>query len=583
MIKSLEILNFKKYKKNKIEIKSGVSFITGGNNEGKSTLLHALIVWDFCKRFLIFHRNKKALCTGYKGDGVGLSLDDFTPINIPHFKYLWYNMQPSKGYNLSIKCTWNSHNEDNNFLEIGLALSNERLFIKTVDTNLNENSYIPNVTYLPSCSGILDKEKYYYASERQKLIGQGLAGSVLRNVILDMYLGLQKDKESIKGDKKRLSAKDSRYLDGNNSFCVLNQMVLKNFNCRLKPQQFDPNFNNYVSILLEKGYFDNGNFKPYKNLKDHDIMVEGNGFLQCLSVYTFALDKNTDVLLLDEPDTHLHCQLQTLLVNDLIRITQKTSKQILFATHSVDLIKSIPVKRIMEIRKNKCRYLEDFTDLEVLISGLGTEYSHKFESIQKNKRILFVENDSDATFLKIFAQTLNLKWPINITIWATATKHKERKQMAEFIKKEIPDIKIISLVDLDKGEYNSTLASLHDKDMPKDNMHSNIRYRKWRRHEIENYLLCIDVLSRVSKLSKEEVNEFFMKEHGICLPDTSNFIQSNCNSSSKVIFEIAGKDLLRKFLEKYPKNKFDIAKEFKKEEICVDIQTIIDEINSYFC
>lgn len=39
-------------------------------------------------------------------------------------------------------------------------------------------------------------------------------------------------------------------------------------------------------------------------------MVEGSGFLQWLSVYTLALNPSINVLLLDEPDAHLHTTLQ---------------------------------------------------------------------------------------------------------------------------------------------------------------------------------------------------------------------------------------------------------------------------------
>ena len=41
-----------------------------------------------------------------------------------------------------------------------------------------------------------------------------------------------------------------------------------------------------------------------------DPMVEGSGFLQWLSVYALAVNKELNVLLLDEPDAHLHPALQ---------------------------------------------------------------------------------------------------------------------------------------------------------------------------------------------------------------------------------------------------------------------------------
>lgn len=78
-------------------------------------------------------------------------------------------------------------------------------------------------------------------------------------------------------------------------------------------------------------------------------MTEGSGFLQWLSVYTYALNKDIDVLLLDEPDAHLHCSLQMLLVSKLQNFIEKNNKQILIATHSTEIIKNIPFNLIIPI------------------------------------------------------------------------------------------------------------------------------------------------------------------------------------------------------------------------------------------
>ena len=57
--------------------------------------------------------------------------------------------------------------------------------------------------------------------------------------------------------------------------------------------------------------------KRYRDFNKRDLMVEGSGFLQWLSVYVLALDPNLDVLLFDEPDAHLHCSLQDHLLENL--------------------------------------------------------------------------------------------------------------------------------------------------------------------------------------------------------------------------------------------------------------------------
>ena len=95
MIKTVCLKNFKKYSHKTIHLNDGVTLLVGGNNEGKSTLLHALAIWGFCVDYLKHTKGIGALCLGYGGTGVGMNIDDFSPINIPELKYLWTNLKPS--------------------------------------------------------------------------------------------------------------------------------------------------------------------------------------------------------------------------------------------------------------------------------------------------------------------------------------------------------------------------------------------------------------------------------------------------------------------------------------------------------
>ena len=51
-IESITLKNFKKFSSKTIKFHQGLSLLVGGNNEGKSSILHALAVWEFCKTFL---------------------------------------------------------------------------------------------------------------------------------------------------------------------------------------------------------------------------------------------------------------------------------------------------------------------------------------------------------------------------------------------------------------------------------------------------------------------------------------------------------------------------------------------------
>lgn len=587
-IKSITLENFKKFKSKTIELHQGLSLLVGGNNEGKSTLLHALAVWEFCKTFLVINKGKTALQNMEHIDGVGLNIDEFTPINIPNLKYLWRNLKPGSGYNLSIRCDWDAEDGTSKFLAISLALANDRLFVKTKDSNLNMDDKIPTIAYLPPFAGILDKEVWHYTAQRKKLIGQGLAGAVLRNTIIDMYITNQDKRKKLKGNRSKIKNSDLAELRREDPYELLNRTLRDVFNCELFPEKFNPDFHQYVYVNVRKGKKDNdGKFKLFPNYKARDIMTEGSGFLQWLSVYTYALNEDIDVLLLDEPDAHLHCSLQMLLISKLQNFTEQKKKQILIATHSTEIIKNVPFNLIIDVNNQSCKYLTTPSQIVFILAGLGSEFCPMFDSIKRTKRVLFVENESDATILKNFADTLGIEWPNNITVWSTASKHDFRNHVIAFLKVEIKDLSAISLIDRDNSEYNTIGDKLQDKSMTdkeediaggKRKIYA--RFRKWRRAEIENYLINCAVLARAAKISEEDVQDFFSRR-ALIIPDTEVMKQSDIQDRTTPFFNLSGKEYIELFCMGRNINKYDIVREFTKEEICDDIKTILLEIQDW--
>ena len=580
-INSITLKNFKKFSNKTIEFKTGLSLLVGGNNEGKSTILHALAVWEFCKTFLKINRGDIALQQREHIAGVGMSIDDFTPINIPELKYLWTNLKPSGGYNLSIKCEW----DHDKYLEIGLALANDRLFVKTLSSNVKDGDKIPAIAYLPPFAGISDKEIWRYPAQRQKLIGQGLAGSVLRNTIIDMFNSNKTKREKCKEGRLKIKSSDLKKIRETDPYEILNTVLYDTFQCQLKTKEFNQEFHQYIHVDIVKGQKTGSTFKSFPNYNPRDIMTEGSVFLQWLSVYTYALNEGIDVLLLDEPDAHLHCSLQTQLFNKLSSIVRNNQRQILVATHSTEIIKNAPLESIMDVNKGSCKYISNPQQIIKILSGLGSEYNPIVDSIIKTKRILFVENESDVTILQLFAKILGMEWPHNLTVWPSASKHEYRNHVIDILKSQVDGIAMLSLIDRDSSDYNSIDKNL--KDCSFSDKESELsggakfiyaRFRKWRRSEIENYLLNISVLARAAKITELEVNNFFMNKHGIVLPPSTDFIKTDRQTKTRMLFDVSGKEYIESFCSNHSIDKYEIVKTFSKEEICEDIITILKEI-----
>lgn len=577
-----------KYRDTTFELHPNMILLVGGNNSGKTTLLHALATWEFCKTVLIYEKSPKALLNDFRGDGYGITIDDFTPINLPSFKSLWTNLTATSGYTLSIKCYWDDNTGNEKFLEISLALAQERLYIKPTASNLVEGDVLPKIAYLPTFAGIGSKEQWFPKAYRNKLIGQGLAGAILRNQIMELWLQNIKLRNDRKNGRMRLSDADLKYIRENDPYDILNQYVFKVFQGVLYPKRFDPEFHTHVQINFRKGEIKGKRFAPFPKYNERDIMMEGRGFLQWLSVLTFVLTPDINVLLLDEPDSHLHCVLKSELFDDLKQIAAKQLKQVIVATHSSEVIKAFDYAEILSIIKGKPKYLTEEEGKCLVLSSLGTEFFPSLESLQRNKKAFLVENNSDAKFLEIFCNKFDT-WPDNITIWATATKPKERKAFYNFLRNSITDLKVLSLNDRDNRNYSDITKSLHDNHCPNDVHDGNceLRCRTWRRWEMESYLVCPEAIARLVQKQSDD------KSYDVCLQEVKDYIstlgivvqadykQSDKTISNGVLFDRDAKELVSPICSKFRITKYDIAKEMNTNEILEDVRTLLNEILAF--
>ena len=581
MIKKIELYRFKRFKRQSFNLKSdGITVLAGGNNSGKSSILHALAVWEFCKTILILEKTKKCLIPNSNTQGFGLSADEFLPIALPSLKHLWTNLKFHKdgeqdGYTLKIKCTWDLPEKSDCFLEFGLSLVNDRLFIKSTDSNLTADDYIPSIAYLPTFAGITDKENRMSGADRRRQIGKGLTGSVLRNMLLDMANLNRITRKELKGDRSKIRTTDLERLRQNDSWELLQKTLREIFMCELEVSPFNDLYHSYIRVELYKGQFVNNRFIKHPDYTNRDIMVEGSGFLQWLSVYSLALDKDIDVLLLDEPDAHLHSSLQFTLLERLTELTKTKNKQVLIATHSTEILKNVPVETIFEFRNNRARYLTDDSQKTGLLAGLGCEYSPRLNQIQIHKKMFIVENESDANFLKIWSRILGLTWPENVIIWPWASGHKERKYLFLELKREIPTLKAISLRDRDEEHYNTVDSSLKDLNFPDES--DGMIKMKWRRRHIENYLMSPSAIARAVNSNEEEIKVFFAQQHSLVI--NGDFVNTDV---APALYDAWGKEIISTGIEsvekRYNCNKQDIASAMSADEVCEDVKTLIDKI-----
>ena len=324
MISKVTIQNFKRFKApTEFVLKpEGVTFLAGGNNSGKSTLLQALAVWEFARSVIEVNKDKAALLAGSSGQGVGVSAEEFSPIVLPNLKHLWSDLKVSNGavggYTLRIRCDWQTATDPpaDRYLEFGFALANDRLFLKRTTSNLTAEDAVPRMAYLPPFAGITSREERMSHAARKRWMGRGLAGAVLRNLLYDFWDQNSKAREQARGVKRRIPKSELVKIRKSDAWEQLRQVLGDVFQAGLSVNPFNDLYHTTIDVAAWEGQLANKQFRKKPGVPEKDLMVEGSGFLQWLSVYALALNKELDVLLLDEPDAHLHPTLQGHLIHN---------------------------------------------------------------------------------------------------------------------------------------------------------------------------------------------------------------------------------------------------------------------------
>lgn len=581
MIYKISLKNFKRYKDTSFDLHpSGLSFLAGANNSGKSTFLQALAVWDFCRTVLEMERGPESLRPEYTRQWLGLSDDEFSPIALASLKHLWTNLKTIEpgakdGYSLEVRCEWRDADGAEKHLAVAMALANDRLFLKTSSSNLLEDDALPPLAYLPPFAGISSRENYMSGADRRAMIGRGLAGGVIRNILLDLHRENERKRTLLKEGRSKIKSSDLEKLRTEDPWEVLQNTLAEVFGLQLEVAPFNDVYHTYIRVNTLKGVLNGKKFVRYKGFKARDLMAEGSGFLQWLSVYALAVSPDVRTLLLDEPDAHLHPSLQSQLVEKLEEISQRLNKQVLLATHSPEILRWAEHSQVMRFSGLGAKYLQDPRQKIDLFLGLGSDYAPKLDPLRKAKRLLIVENLSDSRMLRIWAERLGQAWPKNLVDWPWNGGHAERKQLFLQLQIEIPELKALSLRDRDDMEMNHVdRESLRDKSIRPP--HDNMMLRVWRRRHIENYVLLPAAIARAAGRDVAEV-EAFMANHALVVP--ANFPDRDVATA---MLDARGKEITRNGATSikalYGVSPEGIATVMEPEEIPEDVKTLLNQI-----
>lgn len=312
--------------------------------------------------------------------------------------------------------------------------------------------------------GLQETEQRSFPVNIRQHLSSGNVSAIIRNLVLDL--------------KKNNDA----------NYKMLQQRLIQDFGFYLD----DVDFNEQKDMFIKAAYSEKLEDKKIT----FDFNSSGSGFMQVLQIlapiYTVCPNE-CRVVLLDEPDAHLHPNMQIALAKSLQKIQKELNIQIIISTHSAAIIKTVKPSSVVPIAANNliCKPLSAKEDVEERIAQLD---NYELAKSVISGKMVFIED-------------------ANIEIWETADKilgtkvfygantvsiHKGRSKddkipfqikplLKEFLNK---DIEIIFIRDSDglSVEWKQRLIE-HGK-------RKEVQLFLLEKYEIENYLLSEELIHR---------------------------------------------------------------------------------------
>jgi hypothetical protein len=306
----------------------------------------------------------------------------------------------------------------------------------------------------PVFSTIKD-EPFYNNAQLMKKISLGKSYDVIRNKIL-------------KGDPserkfQRLQDRISRVFD--------NQVKIRFKNKNLQDEE-------YVRITIQ-----------IEETKEIDISLVGSGILQVIDIFSTLefinrRERCLNILLIDEPDSHLHSNLQASLIDEL---RSDVNNQHFIITHNDRLINKAQEGELLYI--NKASLVNgSLTPISPSnYNSVTAELASKMFSlneIDRSKIIVITEGKTDKRLLEVAWNKLNpdLDCPFKFISSGLHYMEQERTGGAEAVQRTLEllsniydDIKIVGLFDNDR-EGNEKFSGL--KSMIFETFNDDLFYRK---------------------------------------------------------------------------------------------------------
>jgi hypothetical protein len=135
------------------------------------------------------------------------------------------------------------------------------------------------------------------------------------------------------------------------------------------------------------------------------VQANGSGIREALRLILDFEFERPDILLLEEPEVHLHPALEIAMMQYLRKISARC--QIFLTTHSTNFLDIADLRNVYLVTKNGTTHAQ-LLNVEEAEEAIPQELGIRLSSLFMYDRLVFVEGPSDEQVLRTFAATLGL-------------------------------------------------------------------------------------------------------------------------------------------------------------------------------
>jgi hypothetical protein len=240
----------------------------------------------------------------------------------------------------------------------------------------------------------------------------------------------------------------------------------------------------WFSVSLQKPIYRPGATKiecEYKQgKKTYDLISGGSGFHQALVLLAFLYGYKPTTILLDEPDAHLHVNLQREILDFFKRQGAKRSVQFLIATHAEEFARGVDARQLISLLSGVPTRPPATPPVLLAMAEVS---NMEVSQLMTSPCMLYVEGETDERILRAWASVLGRssvfeRFCIRTMGGGSKTQMRENADRHfSGVKQYVKEARRLMVFDYDSDE-----TAFHPTP-------DNPALFEWERRHIENYLL----------------------------------------------------------------------------------------------